>query len=110
VPEQLAAEVVRGSLVRVPLGAREVDGVVESVATEPDANGGELKPVLEVTGRLPEPLLDLAIWIAEGTASTLARAVALVVPPSPNIRSNTARGLFSIGSGVFGLRHEIVFV
>ena len=80
-PEQLAADVVRGSLVRVPLGAREVDGVVESVASEPDADGGELKPVLDVTGRLPEPLLDLAVWIAEGTASTLARAVALVVPP-----------------------------
>ena len=32
VPEQLAADVVRGSLVRVPLGTREVDGVVESVA------------------------------------------------------------------------------
>ena len=83
VPEQLAADVVRGSLVRVPLGAREVDGVVESVASEPDADGGELKSVLDVTGRLPEPLLDLAVWIAEGTASTLARAIALVVPPRP---------------------------
>ena len=83
VPEQLAADVVRGSLVRVPLGAREVDGVVESVASDPDADGGELKSVLEVTGRLPEPLLDLAVWIAEGTASTLARAIALVVPPPP---------------------------
>ena len=74
---------VRGSLVRVPLGTREVDGVVESVGSDPDVDGGELKPVLEVTGRLPEPLLDLAVWIAEGTASTLARAVALVVPPPP---------------------------
>ncbi len=82
-PEHLAADVVRGSLVRVPLGAREVDGVVESVASEPDAGGGELKQVLDVTGALPEPLLDLAVWIAEGTASTLARAVALVVPPRP---------------------------
>ncbi len=82
-PEHLAADVVRGSLVRVPLGTREVDGVVESVEDEPDVGGGELKQVLEVTGRLPEPLLDLAVWIAEGTASTLARAVALVVPPRP---------------------------
>ena len=56
---------------------------MESVEGEPDAGGGELKQVLEVTGRLPEPLLDLAVWIAEGTASTLARAVALVVPPRP---------------------------
>ena len=54
-----------------------------SRSERPDADGGELKPVLEVTGRLPEPLLELAVWIAEGTASTLARALALVVPPRP---------------------------
>src|SRR5262249_40139382 len=83
VPPELAGDVVRGSLVRVPLGAREVTGVVESLADQPEAPGEELKPVMEVTGRLPEPLLDLAVWIAEGTASTVARAVALVVPPPP---------------------------
>ncbi len=32
-----------------------------------------------------------------------------VLPLSPNIRSNTTRGLFSIGSGVVGLRHDSVF-
>ena len=32
------------------------------------------------------------------------------VPPSPNRRSNTTRGLISIGSGVVGVRHEIVFM
>ena len=83
VPAQLAADVVRGSLVRVPLGRREVDGVVESVASEPDAAGGELKPVLEVTGQVPEPCSTWPCWIAEGTASTLARALALVMPPRP---------------------------
>jgi primosomal protein N' (replication factor Y) (superfamily II helicase) len=83
VPEQLAGEVVRGSLVRVPLGAREVAGVVESLAAAGDGAEAELKPLAEVTGRIPEPLLDLAIWIAEGTASTVARAIALVVPPPP---------------------------
>ena len=30
------------------------------------------------------------------------------VPARPNIRSNTARGLISIGSGMVGVRHEIV--
>ena len=73
---------VRGALVQVPLGSREVGGVVESLAAaaEPD---GELKPILAVTGRVPETLLDLAVWIAAETASTVARAVALVVPPAP---------------------------
>jgi primosomal protein N' (replication factor Y) len=73
---------VRGSLVRVPLGAREITGVVESLAERPERADGELKAVVSVAGRLPEPLLELAIWIAEGTASTVARAVALVVPPA----------------------------
>jgi hypothetical protein len=30
--------------------------------------------------------------------------------PSPNIRSNTTRGLISIGSGDVGVRHEMVFM
>ena len=33
-----------------------------------------------------------------------------VLPLSPNSRSNTARGLFSVGSGVLALRQEIVLV
>jgi hypothetical protein len=38
------------------------------------------------------------------------RAPASVVPVVPNRRSNTARGSFSIGSGVVGVRHAIVLV
>ncbi len=33
-----------------------------------------------------------------------------VLSPSPNRRSNTARGLISIGFGVVALRQEIVLV
>jgi hypothetical protein len=32
------------------------------------------------------------------------------VPPSPNIRSKTLRGLISIGCGVVGVRHDSVFM
>ena len=32
------------------------------------------------------------------------------VAPSPNIRSNTTRGLISIGIGAVGVRQEIVFM
>ena len=57
---------------------------MEGLTDEPSDQAGELKAVLENTGRaVPEPLLDLAVWIAEGTASTVARALALVVPPPP---------------------------
>ena len=34
----------------------------------------------------------------------------VAVPPSPNRRSNTLRGLISIGSGVVGVFQEIVLV
>ncbi len=85
IPEQLVDRVEVGSIVRVELGAREVDGVVDSLA-EPEADE-ELKPLLDVTGRIPVPLLELAAWIAEQTASTMARAVALVIPPRPPRRT-----------------------
>ena len=38
------------------------------------------------------------------------RTAGSVLPLSPNIRSNTTRGLFSIGSGVVRLRQQMVFV
>ena len=38
------------------------------------------------------------------------RTAGSVEPLSPNSRSNTARGLFSIGSGMVGVRHEMVWV
>jgi primosomal protein N' (replication factor Y) (superfamily II helicase) len=81
IPEALAGRVAAGSIVRVALGAREVDGVVESLG-EPGGDA-ELKPLIDVTGRVPPALLELAAWIAEQTASTTARALALVIPPRP---------------------------
>ena len=39
-----------------------------------------------------------------------SRAFTSVLSVAPNRRSNTARGLFSIGSGVVGVRQAIVFV
>ena len=39
-----------------------------------------------------------------------AQAAAADVPPSPNSRSNTTRGLFSVGFGVVGELHESVFM
>ena len=42
--------------------------------------------------------------------SRASRAARSVLPLSPNSFSNTARGLYSIGSGCVGLRHESVWV
>ncbi|MDX6553595.1 MAG: hypothetical protein QOH74_2083 [Gaiellales bacterium] len=76
----------RGAIVRIPLGAREVDGIVDSLAEEAEP-GTELRPVLGVVGAVPVRLLELAGWIAEGTGSTFARAAALVIPPRPPRRA-----------------------
>jgi primosomal protein N' (replication factor Y) (superfamily II helicase) len=84
VPEQLRDRVSRGSLVEVELGPRVVRGAVTGVG-EGDAEG--LKPVLGVVGAVSEPLLALAEWIAAGYASTLPRALALVIPPAAGMRA-----------------------
>ncbi len=85
IPAELGDRVVAGAIVRVPLGGREVDGVVDSLG---EASGDdELKPIIDVTGRVTLPLLELAGWIAEQTASTMARAIALVIPPRPPRRA-----------------------
>jgi primosomal protein N' (replication factor Y) (superfamily II helicase) len=81
---QAGAEVERGALVEVELGARTVRGVVTEVR---DGDGDGLKPVLGVTGSVPEPLLSLAEWIAATYASTLSRAVGLVIPPPAGVRA-----------------------
>jgi primosomal protein N' (replication factor Y) len=78
------AEVQRGALVEVELGARAVRGVVTEVA---DGDGEGLKPVLGVVGAVPEPLLALAEWIAASYASTLSRAIGLVLPPPAGTRA-----------------------
>src|SRR3954454_3653762 len=42
--------------------------------------------------------------------SIAARAAGSLLSPSPNKRSKTRRGLYSIGSGVVGVRQETVLV
>ena len=89
VPE--GVELESGSRVLVPLGARQVDGVVVAVA---EGDDDELKPIDEVIGRVPPALLDLAVWMADEYGSTLARALALVIPPRPPKRALKARDDF----------------
>ncbi len=89
VPE--GVELESGSRVLVPLGARQVDGVVVAVA---EGDDDELKPIDEVIGRVPPALLELAVWMADEYGSTLARALALVIPPRPPKRALKARDDF----------------
>src|SRR6185312_6562441 len=76
--------VERGALVEVELGSRTVRGVVTEVA---EGDGEGLKPVIAVLGSVPGPLLELAEWIAASYASTLSRALGLVLAPPAGARA-----------------------
>jgi len=86
----LAKDVEPGSIVAVPFGRSTRRGVVVSVGDEPP-EGVEAVPVEAVVGRIPAPLVELALWIADFYGSTPARALALVAPPTRRRRTGARR-------------------
>ncbi|HEU0303055.1 MAG TPA: primosomal protein N', partial [Gaiellaceae bacterium] len=83
-------DVGKGAVVTVPLGRSSVRGVVvgnEQAAPE----GVRALPVTRVVERLPEALVDLALWAADYYGSTPARALALVAPPTRARRGEQRR-------------------
>ncbi len=80
----------KGTVVAVPFGGVRRRGVVvETSSTAP--TGVEPAQVDRVLGRVPAPLVDLALWIAEYYASTPGRTLALVAPPDRKRRRALAR-------------------
>ena len=71
--------VERGAVVSVSLGGRQVRGVVVRVGVEAPV-GVEIAAAGPVVDRVPGPLVELALWLAEYYGSTPARALALVAP------------------------------
>jgi primosomal protein N' (replication factor Y) len=71
-----------GAVVSISLGRRTVRGVVArmDVAAPP---GVEIAAAGPVVSRVPAPLVELALWIADYYGSTPARALALVAPHLP---------------------------
>ena len=86
----LADGLEKGSVVSVPFGRARRRGVVVELADEAPP---EVEPVAveRVLGFVPEPLVDLALWIADYYGSTPARALALVAPDAPAKRKGAAR-------------------
>src|ERR671930_234436 len=86
----LADGLEKGSVVSVPFGRARRRGVVVELADEAPP---EVEPVAveRVLGSVPEPLVDLALWIADYYGSTPARALALVAPDAPAKRKGAAR-------------------
>jgi primosomal protein N' (replication factor Y) len=76
---EVADDVERGAVVSVGLGGRRVRGVVVDVGVEAP-EGVAIAAAGPVVDRLPAPLLELALWVADYYGSTPARALALVAP------------------------------
>jgi len=75
----------RGAVVSVQLGARHLRGVVVETGVEAPAGVAVAKtgPVID---RVPAPLVDLALWLADYYGSTPARALALIAPQARSRR------------------------
>jgi primosomal protein N' (replication factor Y) (superfamily II helicase) len=76
---RVADDVAQGDVVAIQLGARSVRGVV--VDLDVAAPGGvDVSDAGAVVDRVPAPLVELALWVADYYGSTPARALALVAP------------------------------
>jgi primosomal protein N' (replication factor Y) len=96
-PEELRACVGVGSMLVVPFGRREVLGVVTGLCERSEVAEEKLLAPLRALDRdasmptLPPELVQLAQWLAREYCSTLARALALVLPPAATRRLSGRR-------------------
>ncbi|MEA4929703.1 MAG: primosomal protein N' [Candidatus Limiplasma sp.] len=81
IPEGMSLPV--GSRVRVPLGRRQVDGIVVELSQETDVPVERLRPILRALDELPAilpSLLDLARELAQEDHCPLAETLRLMLP------------------------------
>jgi primosomal protein N' (replication factor Y) len=87
-PEELRGGGVEiGSMLVVPFGRREVLGVVVGLADSSEVAAEKLlAPLRALELGVPAEMVALAEWIAAEYCSTIARALALVLPPGATRR------------------------
>lgn len=87
-PEELRGGAVDvGSMLVVPFGRREVLGVVVGLADSSEVAAEKLlAPLRALELGVPAEMVSLAEWIAAEYCSTIARALALVLPPGATRR------------------------
>ena len=88
IPNDLSVTI--GQLVRVPFGARTLQGIVFSLADQSQVSEDETKDVSAAI--FDEPLLDrvrlqLARWISDYYACSLFEAAATMMPPGGRVRA-----------------------
>ena len=96
IPESLAVR--PGHLVRVPFGARRLQGLVFELSPVPQVP--ETRAISGVMGDEPilsKTRLDLARWISRYYMSSLFEAAALMLPPGGRIRHRTLLELIPNG-------------
>jgi primosomal protein N' (replication factor Y) len=69
----------KGAVVSLRFAGVKRRGVVVGLEDRPP-EGVKIAPVTDVVDELPEPLVDLALWLADYYGSTPARALELVAP------------------------------
>jgi primosomal protein N' (replication factor Y) (superfamily II helicase) len=85
--EELSETVTVGSMLVVPFGRREILGVVTALVDHSEVSEEKLlAPLRALELGVPIDLVALAEWLAEEYCSTLARALALVLPPAATRR------------------------
>ena len=97
-----AADVRVGSIVRIPFGRQQLDGVVVGLAGTSEVPDEKLvSPTAVRDDSVPPELVALALWMADEYCSTPARALALVLPPRgrPRTRLWAARAEAAPGTG-----------
>jgi primosomal protein N' (replication factor Y) (superfamily II helicase) len=82
---EVPPEVGKGAVVSLRFGGAKRRGVVVGLEESPP-EGVKAAPVGDVVDELPEPLVDLALWLADYYGSTPARALELVAPPKRKAR------------------------
>jgi primosomal protein N' (replication factor Y) (superfamily II helicase) len=86
-PEELREDIAVGSMLVVPFGRRKILGVVTGLADHSEVSEEKLlAPLRALELGVPIDLVALAEWLAEEYCSTLARALALVLPPAATRR------------------------
>ncbi len=76
---EVPPDVGKGAVVSVRFNGARRRGVVVGLEDGPP-EGIEAAPVGDVVDELPEPLVDLALWLADYYGSTPARALELIAP------------------------------
>ena len=76
---EVADGVARGDVVSIRLGHSMTRGVVVELGVDAP-HGVDVAVAGDVVDRIPAPLVELALWVADYYGSTPARALALVAP------------------------------